>query len=168
CDPARAHVRRDIADARRRLAAAGDGALVRERLHGDTGLAGRVLREPRVRADGPLASRLRVRGGGSPGRRRDHGRLSPPARTRAVRGIPRRNQRRADRRLQLGRKPARIDARARRARGLMQMIDIPVIETERLHLTALAERHFEAYASMLADSTSTRYVGDGEPLDRMN
>jgi [ribosomal protein S5]-alanine N-acetyltransferase len=48
------------------------------------------------------------------------------------------------------------------------MLDIPVIETERLRLTALTERHFEAYASMLADSSSTRYVGDGEPLDRMN
>jgi ribosomal-protein-alanine N-acetyltransferase len=48
------------------------------------------------------------------------------------------------------------------------MIEIPVIETERLRLTAFAERHFEAYASMLADPTSTRFVGDGEPLDRMN
>jgi ribosomal-protein-alanine N-acetyltransferase len=48
------------------------------------------------------------------------------------------------------------------------MIDIPVIETERLRLTAFAERHFEAYASMLADPSSTRFVGDGEPLDRMN
>jgi RimJ/RimL family protein N-acetyltransferase len=50
----------------------------------------------------------------------------------------------------------------------MEMVDIPVIETERLRLTAFAERHFEAYASMLADSSSTRFVGDGEPLDRMN
>ena len=48
------------------------------------------------------------------------------------------------------------------------MIEIPVIETERLRLTALDERHFEAYASMLADPSSTRFVGDGEPLDRMN
>ena len=48
------------------------------------------------------------------------------------------------------------------------MLEIPVIETERLRLTAFAERHFEAYASMLGDPTSTRYVGDGEPLDRMN
>jgi len=48
------------------------------------------------------------------------------------------------------------------------MIDIPVIETERLRLTAFGERHFEAYASMLADPGSTRFVGDGEPLDRMN
>jgi ribosomal-protein-alanine N-acetyltransferase len=48
------------------------------------------------------------------------------------------------------------------------MVDIPVIETERLRLCAFAERHFEAYASMLADPTSTRFVGDGEPLDRMN
>jgi len=48
------------------------------------------------------------------------------------------------------------------------MLEIPIIETERLRLVPLAERHFEAYASMLADPTSTRYVGDGEPLDRMN
>ena len=48
------------------------------------------------------------------------------------------------------------------------MLEIPVLETERLRLTAFAERHFEAYASMLADASSTRFVGDGEPLDRMN
>ncbi len=48
------------------------------------------------------------------------------------------------------------------------MIEIPTLETERLRLTALADRHFEAYASMLADASSTRFVGDGEPLDRMN
>ena len=50
----------------------------------------------------------------------------------------------------------------------MPMIDIPVIRTERLRLTAFDDRHFEAYASMLADPDSTRFVGDGEPLDRMN
>ncbi|HEY0178197.1 MAG TPA: GNAT family N-acetyltransferase [Dokdonella sp.] len=33
---------------------------------------------------------------------------------------------------------------------------------------AFAERHFEAYASMLADPASTRFIGDGQPLDRMN
>ena len=48
------------------------------------------------------------------------------------------------------------------------MVEIPVIDTERLRLTAFDERHFEAYASMLGDPTSTRFVGDGEPLDRMN
>jgi RimJ/RimL family protein N-acetyltransferase len=48
------------------------------------------------------------------------------------------------------------------------MIDIPHLETERLRLTAFGERHFEAYASMLADASSTRFIGDGEPLDRMN
>ncbi|MDR2011475.1 MAG: GNAT family N-acetyltransferase [Rhodanobacter sp.] len=48
------------------------------------------------------------------------------------------------------------------------MIEIPRIETERLRLTALGERHFEDYASMLADASSTRFVGDGHPLDRMN
>ena len=47
-------------------------------------------------------------------------------------------------------------------------MDIPVIETERLRLVALGERHFEAYAAMLADAETTRYVGDGQPLDRMN
>ena len=48
------------------------------------------------------------------------------------------------------------------------MVDIPIIETDRLRLTAFGERHFEAYASMLADPGSTKFVGDGEPLDRMN
>jgi ribosomal-protein-alanine N-acetyltransferase len=48
------------------------------------------------------------------------------------------------------------------------MIEIPMIETERLRMLAFGERHFEAYASMLADPSSTRFVGDGEPLDRMN
>lgn len=48
------------------------------------------------------------------------------------------------------------------------MIDIPVLETERLRLTSFAERHFEAYAAMLGDPASTRFVGDGHPLDRMN
>jgi RimJ/RimL family protein N-acetyltransferase len=48
------------------------------------------------------------------------------------------------------------------------VVEIPVIETERLRLTAFGERHFEAYASMLADPESTRFVGDGQPLDRMN
>jgi len=48
------------------------------------------------------------------------------------------------------------------------MIEIPTLETERLRLCALGERHFEAYAAMLADASSTRFVGDGQPLDRMN
>jgi ribosomal-protein-alanine N-acetyltransferase len=48
------------------------------------------------------------------------------------------------------------------------MVDIPIIETDRLRLTAFGERHFEAYASMLADPGSTKFVDDGEPLDRMN
>lgn len=47
-------------------------------------------------------------------------------------------------------------------------MDIPEIETERLRLCALDNRHFEAYAAMLADAGSTRFVGDGQPLDRMN
>ena len=48
------------------------------------------------------------------------------------------------------------------------MTDIPVIQTERLRLCALDNRHFEAYAEMLADPGTTRFVGDGQPLDRMN
>jgi ribosomal-protein-alanine N-acetyltransferase len=48
------------------------------------------------------------------------------------------------------------------------MIDIPLLETERLRLTEFGDRHFEAYAAMLADPSSTRFVGDGQPLDRMN
>lgn len=46
------------------------------------------------------------------------------------------------------------------------MLDIPIIETPRLRLTALTEDHFNDYASMLADPDSTRWVGDGEPLER--
>jgi RimJ/RimL family protein N-acetyltransferase len=48
------------------------------------------------------------------------------------------------------------------------MFDIPTIETARLRLTALTERHFDDYAAMLADPESTRWVGDGQPLDRTN
>ncbi|GAB3034650.1 MULTISPECIES: GNAT family N-acetyltransferase [Oleiagrimonas] len=48
------------------------------------------------------------------------------------------------------------------------MTDIPILETPRLRLTALAERHFDDYAEMLADPESTRYVGSGVPLDRVN
>lgn len=48
------------------------------------------------------------------------------------------------------------------------MLEIPVLTTERLRLTALADRHFEHYAAMLANESSTRFVGDGQPLDRMN
>ena len=48
------------------------------------------------------------------------------------------------------------------------MLEIPVLVTERLRLTALTEKHFEAYASMLADDSTTRFIGDGQPLDRMN
>ena len=48
------------------------------------------------------------------------------------------------------------------------MVEIPVIETERLRLTALGEHHFDAYAAMLADPENTRWVGNGQPLDRIN
>jgi ribosomal-protein-alanine N-acetyltransferase len=48
------------------------------------------------------------------------------------------------------------------------MFDIPTLETARLRLTALTERHFDDYAAMLADAGSTRWIGDGQPLDRMN
>ncbi|HEY2623839.1 GNAT family N-acetyltransferase [Dyella sp. Tek66A03] len=48
------------------------------------------------------------------------------------------------------------------------MNNIPILETARLRLTALGERHFENYAAMLADPSSTRWVGDGQPLDRTN
>lgn len=48
------------------------------------------------------------------------------------------------------------------------MLSIPVIETPRLRLTAFTEAHFNDYAAMLADPESTRWVGDGQPLDRMN
>lgn len=48
------------------------------------------------------------------------------------------------------------------------MFEIPVLATERLRLVALSEKHFEAYAAMLADEGTTRFIGDGQPLDRMN
>jgi RimJ/RimL family protein N-acetyltransferase len=41
-----------------------------------------------------------------------------------------------------------------------------ILETARLRLVPLAERHFDAYADLLADPDSTRWLGDGEPLDR--
>lgn len=46
------------------------------------------------------------------------------------------------------------------------MFDIPTLETERLRLVPLDARHFDDYADMLADPQATRWVGDGEPLDR--
>jgi RimJ/RimL family protein N-acetyltransferase len=54
-----------------------------------------------------------------------------------------------------------------RGRSTMN-IDTPELRTPRLRLTALREDHFDAYARMLADHTSTRHVGDGKPLDRLN
>ena len=48
------------------------------------------------------------------------------------------------------------------------MSEIPEIETRRLRLTALSERHFDRYATMLADPACTRWIGDGHALDRMN
>ena len=48
------------------------------------------------------------------------------------------------------------------------MVDIPTLETARLRLTALSERHFDDYAAMLVDPDSTKWVGDGQPLDRTN
>lgn len=48
------------------------------------------------------------------------------------------------------------------------MPDIPTLETERLRLVAFREQHFDAYAAMLSDPHSTRFIGSGEPLDRMN
>jgi len=48
------------------------------------------------------------------------------------------------------------------------MFEIPTLETARLRLVALTEKHFEGYAGMLADPESTRWIGDGEPLDRTN
>jgi len=48
------------------------------------------------------------------------------------------------------------------------MLEIPVLITERLRLTALSEKHFEPYSTMLADEGTTRFIGDGQPLDHMN
>lgn len=48
------------------------------------------------------------------------------------------------------------------------MSDIPTLETARLRLTALTEKHFNDYAAMLSDPESTRWIGDGQPLDRTN
>lgn len=48
------------------------------------------------------------------------------------------------------------------------MFDIPTLQTERLRLVPFHERHFDDYATMLADPDSTRFIGSGEPLDRMN
>lgn len=48
------------------------------------------------------------------------------------------------------------------------MPEIPVLNTERLRLVGFDERHFDAYAEMLADPGSTRWINDGQALDRMN
>ncbi|MEO7085241.1 MAG: GNAT family N-acetyltransferase [Gemmatimonadaceae bacterium] len=43
---------------------------------------------------------------------------------------------------------------------------IPHLETERLILRCFRPEDFEAYATMMADPTVTRYLGLGEPLSR--
>lgn len=48
------------------------------------------------------------------------------------------------------------------------MSDIPILQTERLRLVAFSEKHFDDYAAMLADPESTRWINDGQALDRMN
>lgn len=48
------------------------------------------------------------------------------------------------------------------------MPDLPALQTERLRLVPFTQDHFDAYASMLADPESTRWIGSGEPLDRVN
>lgn len=48
------------------------------------------------------------------------------------------------------------------------MTNTPTLETARLRLVPLSARHFDDYAAMLADPESTRWVGDGEPLDRVS
>ena len=45
-------------------------------------------------------------------------------------------------------------------------MNIPEIETDRLRLRALRADDFEPYAAMMADPDVTRYLADGQPLNR--
>lgn len=47
-------------------------------------------------------------------------------------------------------------------------MNIPVIHTERLVLRGLTADDFEEYAAIVADPEVTRYLADGQPLDRTN
>jgi RimJ/RimL family protein N-acetyltransferase len=46
------------------------------------------------------------------------------------------------------------------------MFEIPRVVTPRLVLRGLKEEDFETYAVMMADPVITRYLGDGQPLNR--
>ncbi len=48
------------------------------------------------------------------------------------------------------------------------MIDIPTLTTDRLFFRALHERDLDAYAGMMADPEVTRFLGDGQPLTRVD
>jgi [ribosomal protein S5]-alanine N-acetyltransferase len=43
----------------------------------------------------------------------------------------------------------------------------PTLNTERLQLVALEDRHFEAFAQLHSNPEIMRYIGDGKPLDRV-
>lgn len=47
-------------------------------------------------------------------------------------------------------------------------MNIPVIETDRLRLRGLRADDFEPYAKMMADPEVTRYLADGQPLNRVD
>lgn len=47
-------------------------------------------------------------------------------------------------------------------------MSIPCITTERLVLRGFEAHDFEAYAAIMADPAVTRYLGDGQPLERVD
>ncbi|MBV9773767.1 MAG: GNAT family N-acetyltransferase [Gemmatimonadetes bacterium] len=48
------------------------------------------------------------------------------------------------------------------------MVDIPSFTTDRLLLRPLREKDLDAYAAIMADPEVTRYLGDGQPLSRVD
>jgi RimJ/RimL family protein N-acetyltransferase len=49
---------------------------------------------------------------------------------------------------------------------MLDLSDIPVLETQRLRLRRPELRDFDAYAALCADPDVMRYIGDGQPQSR--
>ncbi|HEY4218774.1 MAG TPA: GNAT family N-acetyltransferase [Gemmatimonadaceae bacterium] len=50
----------------------------------------------------------------------------------------------------------------------MTQLTIPELETPRLVMRAFRQSDFEAYAAMMSDPDVTRYLGPGDPLNRID
>src|SRR5205814_6421093 len=51
--------------------------------------------------------------------------------------------------------------------GISEPVIVPRVTTDRLLLRGFEPRDLDPYATMVADPEFTRYLGDGQPLDRV-